>query len=84
MIRAVIRCIRPLARTLDLDIEGFLDELDVPWEQPYATELRIVGLPDGGNYDLVLGNASPVKVVASQLARFPVVVDPAGAVRSAL
>ena len=71
-------------RTLDLDIEGFLDELDVPWEKPYATELRIVGLPDGGNYDLVLGNASPVKVVASQLARFPVVVHPDGAVRSAL
>jgi len=52
--------------------------LPVPYDRPYTIELRPVGLPDEGDFHLVLNDCPPVTLPAAALAALPALVRPDG------
>ncbi len=67
--------------TLKLTITSQLSRLPQPWDQPFATELRILSLPPG-DYQLQINGGEPIKATAAQLAHFPIMITGDGEVGS--
>ncbi len=67
--------------TLRIEMAGTMSQLKMPWNQPYLTDLRVVGLEEG-KYKLVFNGAEPLEVTASQLSSLPIRVHPDGSVRA--
>ena len=65
---------------LHLAIVPVLGKLKQPWDQPYQTELRIVGLQPG-KYQVVINQQSAVELTAAEAAHCPLTVQPDGTVR---
>jgi hypothetical protein len=66
-------------RTLRLAITASLAKLPQPWEEPYTTELRVVGQKPG-KCRLVLNGGTAVEMAAIELARCPLTVRADGKV----
>jgi len=62
-------------RTLRVSLRNTLGELDMPWEEAYTITLRVVGLPDEGDYSLIINDRSAQKVTAEELSAFRVEVS---------
>jgi hypothetical protein len=62
--------------TVRLKLENQLAALPVPYDQPYAVELRIVGLP-AGEYNLVVNDWPPRRIDAAELAHYSITIGPA-------
>ena len=75
-----INNVKLTGRTITLDMIGFMSELQEPWDEPYNTDLRIVGLPDQGDFDLKINDANSIRISAKDLAGFPVLVNPDGTI----
>lgn len=65
-------------RRLIIRAEGTMSKLKQPWEQPYETDMRIVGLPDDGIFELILNDSEPVDLSAEGLASIIIEVSPGG------
>ena len=61
--------------TIRLKLESQLAALPTPYDQPYAAELRIVGLP-AGEYTLHINDQPPRHADAAALAHVPFVATP--------
>lgn len=64
-----------------LKLESQLAVLPTPYDQPYAVELRIVGLA-AGEYNLVVNDQPPRRIDAAQLAHYSITIAPDGKVSS--
>jgi hypothetical protein len=69
-------------RTLQLTVVSMLAKLLQPWDQPYRTELRVVGL-EPGDYEVVLNGPPAIKATAAELAHVQIVVSPDGRIQPA-
>jgi hypothetical protein len=69
-----------VGRRLNLAIVASLGRLHQPWDQPYQTELRVVGLKPG-KYQVVINHESAVELTAAEAAHCPLTVQPDGTVR---
>ena len=67
-------------RRLHLALVATLGRLKQPWDQPYQTELRVVGLKPG-KYQVVINHESAVELTAEEAAHCPLTVQPDGTVR---
>ena len=66
--------------TLRLQLVNVLAELSTPWDQPYETELRVLGVDKFEKLTVVINGGEPFDATPQALARFPVSVLPNGAV----
>ena len=57
-----------------------LAKLSQPWDRPYRTDLRVVGLP-AGNYTVVINRERPVELTDVELGNRRLLVLPDGKVR---
>ena len=63
-------------RTIRLSLKNQLSALPVPYERAFRTELRIEGLPDAGQYTLIVNQGAPRKATARQLASRQIEIKP--------
>lgn len=64
-------------RELRLTVSSMLAKLPHPWDQPYQTELRVVGLADG-EYSVLLNGQPAIRTTAAALAHMPITITPEG------
>lgn len=67
-------------RKLKIKAKGSMSQLPQPWDKPYTTDLRIVELPDDGEFELAINGSEPVKLSAKELASLPIVVNADGTI----
>jgi hypothetical protein len=67
-------------RALTLTVTRMLAKLSQPWDRPYRTDLRVVGLP-AGKYTVVIHREPPVELTAVELGNRPLLVLPDGKLR---
>ena len=60
-----------------LKLKSQLAALPAPYDQPYAVELRIVGL-SAGQYNLQINDQSPQRADAARLARYSLMISADG------
>jgi len=81
-----VRGARLAGRVLRLEVTNQLAALTLPYVEAYAVELRVTGLPDEGQFDLVINGGAPVTLSAAELAalRLTVTADRVAVMRAPL
>jgi hypothetical protein len=64
-------------RELRIRLDNQLAKLRVPHEQPFNITLVVTGLPDEGDYRLVINGSQVFEATAAELANFTLRIDPA-------
>jgi hypothetical protein len=67
---------------LNLQLVNTLASLSMPWEQPYQTELRVVGAERFEKLTVVINGGKPFDATSQQLARLPISVASNGSVQT--
>lgn len=70
----LVRNVRHENRVIRMALINQLAALPVPYEEPFAVELRVVGLPDDGSYSLIINDGTPAKLTAAKLASLQIEV----------
>lgn len=62
-------------RVVRLDLDNLLAALPLPYDEAYAVDVRVVGLPDDGEFQLILNGGEPVTLPAAELAALRLAVN---------
>ena len=63
-------------RTIRVKLENQLSALPFAYEKPFEIDLKVEGLPDAGQYTLIINSCSPVKLTAKELLGYRLTIQP--------